>query len=129
VFLTFSNKTGQASIPSACHVLILTYYSGGNVLNSRGFVMMYTAVMGASGISPASRHYMLDSPSIEIRHPATVGSPYTNKEVCTFVFAPVNNIYSTQTKTLVTVSVDSLDRCGNCDALYIYKFTPSGGWT
>jgi len=126
---TSINATGTINLGAMCPILILSFFSGENVLDSRGFVMFYTAVSGTHGISASSENYVFTDPEGHVRHPPSVEQNYGNNEVSTFVFTPPNNVYNPSRRTLVTYSLDSLEILNCNDALRLYRFNPVSGWT
>ncbi|CAL8130012.1 unnamed protein product [Orchesella dallaii] len=114
---------------NACPILILTFFSGENILNSKGFVIIYESISGGnSGVSQNSLQYVTNGEKGLIRYPSTVCSTYTNFEVSSFVFTPPGNKYNPARKSLVTFTLNSFE--GNCfDNIRVFRFSPSSGWT
>ncbi|CAL8136235.1 unnamed protein product [Orchesella dallaii] len=121
-------RTGTVSLPSVCHSLVITFYSGPNVGTSRGFSLSYSRRTANGLSSGSSRNYILNAAQQQIRHPANADTQYTNKELTLFAFPPPNNVYSSARKTLVTYMQVSLERTSCWDRIHAYRFRPSG-WT
>ncbi|CAL8145646.1 unnamed protein product [Orchesella dallaii] len=121
-------QQGVVNLGSPCHLLLITYYSGENIQNSRGFAMLYTAVTGSSGISADSRHHMVNTVQGHVRHPLDVEMTYTSNEISTFTFAPLDNIHNPETKTVVSFVEDGLE-AGCYDYLMLFQFSPATGWS
>ncbi|ODM90123.1 Deleted in malignant brain tumors 1 protein [Orchesella cincta] len=120
--------TGVISLPSTCHKLLITFYSGASV-SSRGFIIWYKATTGSNGISTSSKDYIVSNSQEHIRYPADANSAYTNNEMSTFVFSTPSNLYSTSRKTLVIYVRDRLEGSTCADVLQLYRFRPASGWT
>ncbi|ODM90833.1 hypothetical protein Ocin01_15848 [Orchesella cincta] len=118
---------GTVNLASTCHILVLAYYSGENIQNSRGFAMVYTETTGSSGIATTSKHYIVNTAQGHVRYP--LEQNYTNNEASTFVYAPLDNIHRPEEKTVVLYVEDSLEPgCCGCDYLKVFKFQSTGGW-
>ncbi|ODM89279.1 hypothetical protein Ocin01_17403 [Orchesella cincta] len=123
------NGTGIATLNSNCNVLVLTYFTGENIENSQGFSMVYTSISGSNElISGTSKHYVVNSAEGDLRHPLSVKEQYSNLELSTFVFAPVENAYSPNTKTVIRYVLDDLEHWCS-DFLDVLKFHPATTWT
>ncbi|CAL8129992.1 unnamed protein product [Orchesella dallaii] len=122
-------EAGTVTLSTACPILIITYYSGGNVLNSRGFVMLYTSTTGRSDISASSMQYVIIGEEGYVRYPSTTCTAYTDYEVSSFVFAPPENIHNPERKSLVTYSLNGLEGTTCRDSIRGFKFSPITGWT
>ncbi|ODM93346.1 hypothetical protein Ocin01_13336 [Orchesella cincta] len=121
-------QAGRVSLNPRCPILIITFYSGEDVSNSRGFVLFYRATTGTShGISAASKQFVINT-AFEgaITYPLEVGTQYTNLEVSTFVFTPSDNIYIPNRYSTVAYSRSGLSFCS--DHISVYRFSPSFGW-
>ncbi|ODM90124.1 hypothetical protein Ocin01_16559 [Orchesella cincta] len=130
-FTAFSSvgisRVGTVSVPSTCHSLVITFYSGPSSYYSRGFSMSYTTRTGTSGASAGSKYYLLSSSQQQIRHPANADLEYSNNELTMFGFGPASNLYSSARKTLVTYMRDTIG--GSCaERIHMYRFTPANGW-
>ncbi|CAL8130008.1 unnamed protein product [Orchesella dallaii] len=122
-------QAGAVELDSTCSVLVITYYSGPNPGNSRGFVMLYTSTPGKNYfISPNSMQYVINDKEGFIRYPSTTCATYTEDELSTFVFSfPENTTYHPNRKSLVTYSLNSLGE--NCHGtIEVIKFSPEFGW-
>jgi hypothetical protein len=123
------NGSGQVSIPSACPVLIITFYSGVNVSGSRGFALIYTEVSGSNGIAPTSEHHLFTEKQGHIRYPMNVGQNFSKYETSTFVFPPPENIFSADKETLIVYTRDKPTIGDTGGRIRIYRFHPSTLWT
>ncbi|ODM91786.1 Cubilin [Orchesella cincta] len=122
------NGTGIVRLPTTCHKLLITFYSGARVF-SRGFIIWYNATSGRNSISSSSKDYIFSSSQQHVRYPTNVTSNYTNYELSTFVFGTPGNLYNSSRKTLVIYVRDRLEGTGCWDMLQLYRFRPASGWT
>ncbi|ODM89278.1 hypothetical protein Ocin01_17404 [Orchesella cincta] len=123
------SETGTVSLEPICHVLFLTFYTGGNVENSQGFSITYTEIPGPSPfVAATSKHYVFNTAQSNVYHPPDIQQPYTNYELSTFIFAPLNNSYNPERQLVVTYVENSLGT--ECkDYVVPLTFGPSSGWT
>ncbi|ODM86863.1 Cubilin [Orchesella cincta] len=82
----------------------------------------------SSGIATTSKHYIVNTVQGHVRYPLDVELTYTDNEVSTFVYAPLDNIHNPERKTVVSYVEDSLEACCDCDFLKVFEFQSTGGW-
>ncbi|ODM91785.1 hypothetical protein Ocin01_14898 [Orchesella cincta] len=114
-------RAGSVSLPTTCHSLVITFYSGASVGSSRGFSLSYSMRSGTTGAATASKSYILNGDHQQIRHPANADLEYTHWELTMFGFAPRSNVYTSSRKTLVTYMRDTME--GGCfEEIKLFRF-------